>query len=71
MIAKADIRRVQDWMGQADAATTMKYLHYAERPDEARLVAEAFAVDDVEPENEKDRLGGRSNSSIGRPASDL
>jgi hypothetical protein len=42
-----------------------------ERPDEARLVAEAFAVDDVDPENEKDRLGGRSNSSIGRPASDL
>jgi integrase len=47
MIAKADIRRVQEWMGHADVATTMKYLHYVERPDEARLVAEAFAVDDV------------------------
>src|SRR3954454_3399833 len=61
MIAKADIRRVQEWMGHADVATTMKYLHYVERPDEARLVAEAFEVDDVEPKNEKDRPGGRSS----------
>ena len=44
MIAKADIRRVQEWMGHADVATTMKYLHYVERPDEAELVAAAFAV---------------------------
>src|SRR4051812_30268194 len=44
MIAKADIRRVQEWMGHADVATTMKYLHYVERPDEAALVAEAFAL---------------------------
>jgi hypothetical protein len=46
----------------------MKYLHYVERPDEARLVAEAF---EVEPKNEKDRLDGRSNRSIGTPPSDL
>jgi hypothetical protein len=45
MIAKADIRRAQEWMGHADAATTMKYLHYVERPDEAELVAAAFAVE--------------------------
>ena len=44
MIAKADIRRVQEWMGHADVATTMRYLHYVERPDEAELVAEAFAT---------------------------
>jgi integrase len=42
MIAKADIRRVQEWMGHADIQTTMKYLHYAPREDDARLVAEAF-----------------------------
>jgi hypothetical protein len=71
MIAKADIRRVQEWMGHADVATTMKYLHYVERPDEARLVAEAFALEDVEPEHEKDRLGGRSNPIIGRKDDDL
>ena len=29
MIAKADIRRVQEWMGHADIQTTMQYLHYA------------------------------------------
>jgi site-specific recombinase XerD len=27
MIAKADIRRVQDGMGYADIQTTMRYLH--------------------------------------------
>jgi len=45
MIAKADIRRVQEWMGHADIQTTMKYLHYAPRAEDARLVAEAFAAE--------------------------
>ncbi|MGA7703482.1 MAG: site-specific integrase [Solirubrobacteraceae bacterium] len=45
MIAKADIRRVQEWMGHADIQTTMRYLHYAPRDEDARLVAEAFALD--------------------------
>ncbi len=45
MIAKADIRRVQEWMGHADIQTTMRYLHYAPREEDARLVAEAFAVE--------------------------
>jgi integrase len=44
MIAKADIRRVQEWMGHANIQTTMQYLHYAPRAEDARLVAEAFAV---------------------------
>ncbi|HLI31867.1 MAG TPA: site-specific integrase [Solirubrobacteraceae bacterium] len=44
MIAKADIRRVQEWMGHADIQTTMRDLHYAPHEEEARLVAEAFAV---------------------------
>ncbi|HET7445331.1 MAG TPA: site-specific integrase [Solirubrobacterales bacterium] len=46
MIAKADIRRVQEWMGHADIETTMKYLHYAPRADDAALVADAFRVSD-------------------------
>lgn len=46
MIAKADIRRVQEWMGHADVQTTMKYLHYAPREEDAALVAEAFKVDE-------------------------
>jgi integrase len=45
MIAKADIRRVQEWMGHADIQTTMRYLHYAPREEDARLVAEAFQTD--------------------------
>ena len=45
MIRKADIRRVQEWMGHADVDTTMKYLHYVPRPADAALVAEAFAID--------------------------
>jgi len=49
MIAEADIRRVQEWMGHADIQTTMKYLHYAPREEDARLVAEAFAVSPVAP----------------------
>ncbi len=46
MIAKADIRRVQEWMAHADIQTTMKYLHYAPREEDARLVAEAFQLAD-------------------------
>ena len=39
MIAKADIRRVQEWMGHADIQTTMRYLHYAPREEEKALSA--------------------------------
>lgn len=46
MITKADIRRVQEWMGHADVQTTMRYLHYAPRSEDARLVAEAFALEE-------------------------
>ena len=45
MIAKADIRRVQEWMGHADIQTTMKYLHYAPREEDAALVDEAFRIE--------------------------
>jgi integrase len=44
MIAKADIRRVQEWMGHADVQTTMQYLHYVPRDGDAALVAAAFAT---------------------------
>jgi integrase len=46
-IAKADIRRVQEWMGHADVQTTMRYLHYAPREEDAKIVAEAFAASGV------------------------
>ncbi len=44
MITKADIRRVQEWMGHADIQTTMRYLHYAPREEDAQLVAQAFEI---------------------------
>jgi integrase len=44
MIGKADIRRVQEWMCHGDIQTTMRYLHYAPREEDAQLVAEAFRV---------------------------
>ena len=45
MITKADIRGVQEWMCHADITTTMRYLHYAPRSEDAALVAEAFGVE--------------------------
>ena len=50
MITKADIRRVQEWMGHADIQTTMRYLHYAPRDEDAQLVAQAF---EIQPSTEK------------------
>jgi len=32
-------------MGHADIQTTMRYLHFAPREEDARVVAEAFRVD--------------------------
>jgi hypothetical protein len=62
-----DIRRVQEWMGHADVQTTMRYLHYAPRHDDAALVARAFGS---EPGAE---AGGRCSVSLTasarRPAS--
>jgi hypothetical protein len=42
VIGETDIRRVQEWMGHADAETTMRYLHYAPRHDDAAIVGRAF-----------------------------
>jgi integrase len=58
MIREADIRRVQEWMGHADIQTTMKYLHYESRKEDAELVARAFAtrtnpVENVAPDAEQ------------------
>ncbi len=49
VIAKADIVRVQEWMGHADIQTTRRYLHYRPQHDDAALVAEAFALDEPSP----------------------
>jgi integrase len=64
MIAKADIRRVQEWMGHADIQTTMRYLHYAPREEDAQLVAEAFRV---EPSHVEVTVPGDAQEVQGRP----
>jgi integrase len=46
MIAKADIVRVQEWMGHADIETTRRYLHFAPRADDAKLVDAAFSAEE-------------------------
>ena len=46
VITKADIRRVQEWMGHADVQTTMQYLHYVPRAEDAALVGAAFGRGD-------------------------
>jgi integrase len=45
VIGVADIRRVQEWMGHANVQTTMQYLHYVPRPQDAALVGQAFEPD--------------------------
>ena len=57
MIAKADIRRVQEWMGHSSIQTTMQYLHYAPRSEDAQLVAEAFRVEGVDVTTTRDISG--------------
>jgi integrase len=63
MIAKADIRRVQEWMGHADIQTTMRYLHYAPHAEDAALVAEAFRVEGLDGRTSRDVLGRLRTSS--------
>ncbi len=41
---KVSILQLKEWMGHADIDTTMRYLHFASRTDDAALVAEAFAT---------------------------
>src|SRR4051794_1770133 len=62
VIAYADIRRVQEWMGHADVQTTMRYLHYAPRHDDAAIVGRAFAT--------ASDLGARRRDHLSHPDGD-
>jgi integrase len=57
VIGVADIRRVQEWMGHANVQTTMQYLHYVPRPQDAALVGEAFATDRWPSASQFDEFG--------------
>lgn len=65
MIAKTDIRRVQEWTGHADIQTTMRYLHYAPRSEDAQLVAEAFRLS-VPPEGEQGPRRSKKSRDVPR-----
>jgi integrase len=45
-------RQVQEWLGHADSRTTVRYTHYTSRAGEAKLLAEAFKVEQPEIESE-------------------
>lgn len=49
MIRNASILQVKEWMGHADVDTTMQYLHYSPRAEDAQLVAAAFAAAEPDP----------------------
>jgi integrase len=40
---RVSILQLKEWMGHADIDTTMRYLHFAPRAHDAKLIAEAFA----------------------------
>jgi integrase len=58
---RVSILQLKEWMGHADVDTTMKYLHFAPRPGDADLVAEAFAIVTLPPGSQRpnDVTGGR------------
>jgi len=45
-----DLRRIQAWMGHANIATTMRYLHYVPQHDDAARLTAAFAAESVHPD---------------------
>jgi integrase len=54
-VRRAEVPAVQAWMGHSDIQTTMRYVHHRDRGGEAKLLAEAFAVESVpEPETAPD-----------------
>jgi integrase len=51
-------RQVQEWLGHADSRTTARYTHYASRAGEAKLLADAFKVEQPEMEPEPAQEAG-------------
>jgi integrase len=54
-VRRAEVPAVQAWMGHANIQTTMRYVHHRDRGGEAKVLAEAFALDQVpKPEHVPD-----------------
>ena len=52
-VRRAEVPAVQAWMGHWSIQTTMRYIHHRDRGDEARLLAEAFRVEQPTPEESR------------------
>jgi integrase len=50
-----DLRRIQAWMGHANIATTMRYLHYVPQHDDAARLTAAFTAGVNLPASESER----------------
>jgi integrase len=60
------ILQLKEWMGHADIDTTMKYLHFAPRANDADLIADAFAGEAIcsaQPIGEPTGHGGEKHMS--------
>jgi integrase len=44
-VRRAEVPAVQAWMGHSDIQTTMRFVHHRDRGGEAKLLAEAFAIE--------------------------
>jgi integrase len=49
-VRRAEVPAVQAWRGHSSMQTTVRYSHHHDRGDEARLLAEAFRVEQPAPE---------------------
>lgn len=50
---RVSILQLKEWMGHADIATTMRYLHFAPRASDADLIAESFVGENPTWERQK------------------
>jgi hypothetical protein len=57
---KVSILQLKEWMGHADIDTTIRYLHFASRTDDAVLVADAFARRNADSPRHKAVLASHS-----------
>jgi integrase len=49
-VRSAPVTDVQHWMGHADLATTMRYVHYVPQHDNAARLTAAFTAESVHPD---------------------
>jgi integrase len=61
-IRNAPVTDVQHWMGHADLATTMRYVHYMPQHDNAARLTAAFTAEGLHPESVNTRATAQPSS---------